>query len=543
MGININNNQLLCIHVKYTTAFPTSKWCKLFLKVVLPIGDKINLFTARQHSCPPGFTKFDGICQCYPNFKKIGITQCDINDQTILRPSNSWIFTATKGNSELYHISLHCPFQYCVPHLSRLNLSNPNSQCQFNRCGILCGQCQHGLSTIFGSSDCQHCSNIYLLLILPIAIAGLVLVFVLFVLNLTVSNGAINGFVFYVNIISINTSVFFSQFTPANTFISLANLDLGIKTCFYNGMDDYAKMWLQLSFPIYLILIATSLIITSRYSTKVQRLTARRALPVLATLFLLSYTKILRIVSSVLFFYSPVTHLPSEQSTLMWSVDANVPLFGVKFTILFTVCLILFVLLVPFNTILLFTKTLSRFKLVSKFKPLLDAFQGPYQSKFYNWTGLQLLTRTIFFAISSQEMNINLAVGIVFLNIAIGVHCLKQPFKTKLNNYHELLFLFNLHGLFVLSLYAHNMTAITIMVFMSALHFSIIIIYQTITCLCSDSTKHEMWMSVSKLTRWVTTLHSKSQFQSFKLQDNIRNKIPEVTFNYSEYQEPLLDVE
>ena len=138
---------------------------------------------------------------------------------------------------------------------------------------------------------------IYLFLIVPIAIAGLVLVLLLFILNLTVTDGTINAFILYVNIVSINTPVFFPQLgdlelTPAYTFISLANLDLGIQTCFYNGMDDYAKMWLQLAFPFYLIFIATSLIITSRYSTTVQRLTPRRALPVLATLFLLSYTKI-----------------------------------------------------------------------------------------------------------------------------------------------------------------------------------------------------------------------------------------------------------
>jgi len=153
-------------------------------------------------------------------------------------------------------------------------------------------------------------------------------------------------------------------------------------------MDDYAKMWLQLTFPIYLIFIATSLIIASRYSIAVQRLTARRALPVLATLFLLSYTKIPRAVSSVLFFYSTVTHLPSKHTTLVWSVDANVPVFGIRFTILFVMCLGLFLILLPFNAILLFTKTLSKFKLVSKFKPLLDAYQGPYKLNFYYWTGL-----------------------------------------------------------------------------------------------------------------------------------------------------------
>ena len=206
----------------------------------------------------------------------------------------------------------------------------------------------------------------------------------LFVLNLTVTDGTINGFILYANIISVNTPMFFTElnhFTPAYTFISLANLDLGIQTCFYNGMDEYAKMWLQLAFPFYLIFIATLIIITSRYSTKIQRLTARRALPVLATLFLLSYTKILRIVSSVLFSYSTITHLPSKHTTLVWSVDANVPQFGVRFTILLIVCLILFLILVPFNVILLFTRALSRFRLINKFKPLLDAYQGPYNDK------------------------------------------------------------------------------------------------------------------------------------------------------------------
>ena len=268
-----------------------------------------------------------------------GITQCNINNQTVLRPRNIWII-ATAQIPYSYCITEHCPFHYCLRHSSHLNFSTPNSQCQLNRSGLLCGHCQQGLSTVFSSSKCQHCSNIYLLLIIPIAIIGLIFVFLLFYLNLTITNGTINAFILYANIVSINFTIFFPQtnaFTPAYTFISIANLDLGTETCFYNGMDDYAKMWLQLAFPFYLIFIATLIIITSRYSTTIQRLTARRALPVLATLFLLSYTKILRIVSSVLFFYSTIAHLPSKHTTLVWSVDANVPLFGVRFTIIIIV--------------------------------------------------------------------------------------------------------------------------------------------------------------------------------------------------------------
>ena len=80
-------------------------------------------------------------------------------------------------------------------HSSQLNLSTPGSQCQFNMFGMLCGQCQHGLSTVSGLSQC---SNIYLLIIIPIGIAGFVVVLLLFILNMTVTSGDINSFLMYI---------------------------------------------------------------------------------------------------------------------------------------------------------------------------------------------------------------------------------------------------------------------------------------------------------------------------------------------------------
>ena len=419
-----------CTKISYTILAENENSCRLILYSVR--WRYPTIYYVKLRNCPFGFV-FSPVaksCICdsiLTTYGIIGDHDCDINDQTILRPADSWISTTTYNDSYIYHISVHCPFHYCLPHSSHLNFSTPNSQCQFNRSGLLCGHCQQGLSTVFSSSHCKTCSDYYLFLIIPIIVIGFMLVWLLFLLNLTVTDGAVNGFILYANIISINTPILFpnvNHFTPAYTFISLANLDLGIQTCFYNGMDDYAKMWLQLAFPFYLIFIATLIIITSRYSTTIQRLTARRALPVLATLFLLSYTKILRIVSSVLFFYSTITHLPSKHTTLVWSVDANVPLFGVRFTILFIVCLILFLILVPFNIILLFTRTLSRFRFINKFRPLLDAYQGPYKIKFYYWTGLQLLIRIIFFGTSSLDRNLSLTVGITLFSLIEGYRVL-----------------------------------------------------------------------------------------------------------------------
>ena len=548
--LDINENlQLIdkhCTDLHYTIGFPTGNWCELFLKIASDSDEYLNIFYIKQMTCPTGFVKIDKRCQCDPVLVQYGITNCNINDQTILRPANSWISATIHNNFYIYHISLHCPLHYCLPHSSHLNFSSPNSQCQFNRSDLLCGHCQQGLSTVFSSFQCKQCSSIYLLLIIPIAIAGIVLVLLLFVSNLTVTDGSINGFILYANIISINTPLFFTDFTFTYTFISLVNLDLGIQTCFYSGMDDYAKMWLQLAFPFYLIFIATLIIITSRYSTTIQRLTARRALPVLATLFLLSYTKILRIVSSVLFFYSTITHLPSKHTTLVWSVDANVPLFGVRFTILFIVCLILFLILVPFNVILLFTRTLSIFRFVNKFKPLLDAYQGPYKNKFYYWTGLQLLIRAVLFGISSLDRKINITISTIIFGIMIGTHGIVQPFKIKYKNYQELVLFLNLQGLYIISLYdecATNINAVNIiihaMITMAAVHFIFIITYHIITYMFGGVIRSKIQLSVNTVIGWITRLQ-KSQPQQFQLQDNIRDNIPEVAFNYREYREPLV---
>ena len=352
--------------------------CKLFIG----LSEIPEMFYVQIKLCPMGFTLQSDkkACYCDPllDNDQLSITSCNINDRTILRPANSWISAVTVNNSHSYTVSSQCPFDYCLPHSSHLNLSNPDSQCQFERSGIVCGECQHGLSTVFGSSHCKQCSNVYLLLIIPIAIAGIVLVIMLFTFNLSVTNGIINTLIFYVNIISINYLQFcYDSNSPDCTILSLLNLDLGIETCFYDGMDGYTKMCLQLVFPTYLMIISFTLIIGSCYSSKLQRLTANRILKVLATLFLLSYTKFLLTVCQVLFFFSPVTHLPSKHTTFFWPVDTGVELFGLKFFILYIISLIVFIILLIFNTILLFPRTLSHWKFINYFKPLLDAYFGP----------------------------------------------------------------------------------------------------------------------------------------------------------------------
>ena len=58
---------------------------------------------------------------------------------------------------------------------------------------------------MFGSSRCRKCSNVYVLLIIPFVLIGIAF---LFIFNLTVAIGTINGLIFYANIVKINEAIF-----------------------------------------------------------------------------------------------------------------------------------------------------------------------------------------------------------------------------------------------------------------------------------------------------------------------------------------------
>ena len=387
----------------------------------------------------------------------------------------------------------------------------------------------------------MECNNAHILITLIVIMAGIVLVTFLYLLNLTVTNGTINGLIFYANVVSINDSIFLvndNVLKPLRVFISFLNLDLGIDTCFYNGMDSYAKMWLQLFFPFYLIIIAASIIIVSRYSYRILRLTYSRSLPVLATLFLLSYTGVLRTVLTVLFSYSTITHLPSGHQQIVWSIDASVPLFGVKFTILFITCLVLFLLLIPFSIILLLTRSLLQFRIINHFKPLLDAFQGSYKDKYYNWIAINIILRSLFFVLYGFQAELRLMITTMTLVLLTVYQGYIHPNKNKCVNIQELLLLINLTILYAVSYQcSDNVFSIVtnVMISLMCIQLFIIVLYHflTYTFHCNIA------MALQNGKQKIIQLCSKKHLQ-YAANDVMLLNIPERTYNYEEYQDGLV---
>ena len=125
--------------------------------------------------------------------------------------------------------------------------------------------------------------------------------------------------------VQASQAIFFpekSKGSITSVIMAWLNLDVGIKVCSFDGMDTYVKTWLQPVFPIYIWTMVVVIILSSHYSTRVAKLCGRNAVSVLATLFLLSYVKMLRTFVSALSF--TVIDYPDGQKIKVWLYDGNV---------------------------------------------------------------------------------------------------------------------------------------------------------------------------------------------------------------------------
>ena len=261
-------------------------------------------------------------------------------------------------------------------------------------------------------------------LLIPFALAGALLVLLLFLLHLTVAAGTLHGLIFYANIVEANYPIFFPQSSndPASIFISWLNLDVGIQTCFYNGMDAYAKTWLEMVFPVYIWGIVGFLMYISSHSITVTKFLGSSPVPVLASLFFLSYAKVLRTIISALSL--TILHYP-DKDVVVWIHDANVSM--AKYIPLALVALFfLLFLFLPCTLLLLlghWLQSKSHLRFLSwvnntKLKAILDAYHAPYQPQHRYWTGMLLLIRCVLFLIFAFNVSGDDSINTLAISLA-----------------------------------------------------------------------------------------------------------------------------
>ncbi len=415
--------------------------------VIFPDGPCGNIANARTtvnitiEDCFPGFDLVGRECMCEEKIMKLlseNESLCSVDTGLIQRPNSyTWIKPLWDTNLTNYLgfvWSENC--RYCKQEDTSLptlmNFSNPDSnddQCSENRTGILCGKCKATHSLTLSTFSCVSCENDFISLLLVFAFAGIALIVVLLALQMTVATGTINGIILYANVINICKDIFFPPLeTKVNLleiFIAWINLDFGISTCFYDGLDDYSYSWLQFVFPLYLWFLIGIIIFINKRSARIGKLFGSNPIAVLATVILMSYTKLLQTSVDILTYIE--LEYPNGRK-IVWLPDPNIPYFGSKHAILSIVAIsVIAFLLLPFIFLLLFGYQLQafsgrkRFFWFNKLKPFLDAYYAPYNKSTRYWPGFMLLVRAgLFLSLLVVQANFRLiAVSSLFTAVAI----------------------------------------------------------------------------------------------------------------------------
>ena len=401
-------------------------------------------------TCVPGFEVDDNNKECKCNCDRQlleynYVKECKPESKSVIRKGVFWISITDHDNNTgnfSYLFFPYCPMDYCQSPSEPIfvNLSQndgSDAQCANNHAGLLCGKCQPHHSLSLGSSKCIQCHKewhgLLVVFIIVSLFAGILLVVVLLVLNLTVAVGTLNSVIFYANIMYSNRILRQSQFM--SVFISWLNLDVGFDVCFYEGMDAYTKTWLQLVFPAYIIFLVVAIIWISSFSSTFSNLIGKRnPVATLATLILVSYTKFLQ---TIIITFSFVTSNGSITPATRWLYDASIVYFGWKHAILFCVAVLILTLGLLY-TILIFSwqwllhcprSKVFNWTRNQKLHSFIDTYHTPHTAKHRYWTGLLLLVRVILNLIAAFSASVHADPYIPLLSTIIVICCLLL-FKT-----------------------------------------------------------------------------------------------------------------
>ena len=357
-------------------------------EIITIFGTIFPNLTVYLQQCPVGFKLSDEPpyeCKCNPILSKFLLdnsrVDCNISSNTFLvQQRGLWIGCLdpeTQNQSSTCTslvVAPNCDY-YCRSAANNINkvveisVMEPDSQYLLGHTGILCGACAQGHSRVLGGTlEClKDCTNRNLPIIISFFLAfNILLVMFIMFLNITVTEGTLNGLLVYTMVIQTHRTYFPDD--PSGygrvcwIFISSINLNFGTKLCFFTGMDGYQQIWTLFAQAFYLLSIIVLIIYLSRRFIFFTRLMRRNVINVLATLTVILYSNLSFAVFTT-FKYATLhisTSNGTQYSKVAWYYDANVPYFGLKHSLLFAVASLCSIAMVFFVFSLLLIQCLQK---------------------------------------------------------------------------------------------------------------------------------------------------------------------------------------
>ena len=434
-----------CTQINYKVFNKIDEFKHGVLNIATPGNSPSWLAEVYVHPCPMGFMLIGGECLCNSFITDISLTTiCNITTTTISISSGQWLgHTFFDNKSDLGFASV-CPPGNCKTDTLLINVTDPLSICKSSKAGVLCGQCHHDLSVVFGGTECRPCSHLWLITIVAYALSGLLLVVIMLVLHLTISEGPLAGIVIAMNITSVSTIDYLDNnnwfIYTARVFVSLMNLNLGFPLCLYNGMTPAVKTGIQFIYPVYLWILVIGFIIFSQYSTQISNKTASYSVQVLASLIHLSFSKVLITCIDIIAYVSVRT--ARDRTVIVWYGDGNVNyLSSPQHIALFTVAMTsLLLYIIPYIIFVTLGRYCMRWRYVNKYlRPFLEAFQGPYKQGQGYWYGVRMITvvyvHLMWAVFRGYNVNLMLFMQIISIIILCFVQTSIKPFRCSILNH------------------------------------------------------------------------------------------------------------
>ena len=449
--------------------------------------------------------------------------------------------------------------------LTTKDFSISSSLCLNNREGILCSKCStvNGVnySVVFGSTECRQCSNWWLWTLVLYAVAGPLLIYLLYALRLTLTTGTLNGIIFYAQAANVGILDMLSVYNGkmgvvrniSIALLSVLNLGLGFPLCFYNGMTELWKAGLSLLFPLYLLTIVVVLIILSRFSLRLSNRIAHSSVQVLVTVVHLSFSKLLIALFDT---FIPVELYNStmNKSKNIWFYDGSVTYGDANhMKLMIVTSVIVGIFLIPYMLIILTGRLLMKSNKIREYlRPIYEAIHAPYKyNKQYWFTARQLLLifEYIMYTIyrgSNILLPFSAVLPIYFMFVAVQAHL--SQFKKKVINILDLSVMIN-YGMFLCTNWylineGHLCTAAVfdaIFVYIMMFIFSVVVFYHIVLLTGQQARFIGYINAVQRLMKKLTQcLNKNSQPVSHSRQ--FREDINSSFFDdsYSEYREPLM---
>ena len=451
----------------------------------------VNLNVQLRH-CPPGFRLDDTIARCMCDANAyVGLTAC-INYTAFLTPG-FWAgyINATQGKREL--ATSICPYAFCNYNrtdrfIFLYNVELPSSDleeaiCGRKRRGVLCGECRKGFTVYYHSPSLicdlpqlDSCNYGWALYILSELVPVTIIFLVVLVLNLSLTGGAVNGFILFSQLLDtllIDASGVITFPEPIKILsrgyqiiYGFFNLDLfavdSLSFCIWENASVLDMLSFKYITVAYSLLLVVSVILFMKYYAakclgRYYSITSVRNSVIhgLTGFLVLCYGQCIKISFSILYRRDIILRHRANsnqyQLSRVW-LNGNVEYFSSKHLLYAIPAIFILVIIGVIPPLLLIghpllNKAFIYFKFensrvvrylnkMSKLKPLLDSFQGSFKDDLRFFAGVYFFYRWIAVITYATITSLSLFYSITqaLLILILIVHSVFQPYQKRWHN-------------------------------------------------------------------------------------------------------------